>query len=208
MIAEAAWRSAEQGVVFMERYNKYYNNWYWNRINCVNPCGEEGLPPWGVCNLGSINLSALVKGYKVDKPGKFDFTALRKLVRSAVRFQDNIVDLDPYIFEGIRETQLNGERRIGLGTMGLGDALIKLHLRYGSPQALKVIDKIYKVIRDEAYAASVEFSKEKGAFPKFDKELYPKGKFIQELPAKLQSSIKKNGVRNSLILMQAPTGST
>jgi ribonucleoside-diphosphate reductase alpha chain len=208
MIAEAAWKSAEPGVVFMERCNEYYNNWYWNRVNCVNPCGEEPLPPWGVCNLGSINLSALVKGKNIDQPGKFDFTTLKKIVRTAIRFQDNVVDMDPYIFEGIRQTQLNGERRIGLGTMGLGDALIKLHLRYGSDKALKFIEKVYKIIRDEAYTEAIDLAKEKGGFPKFDAVKYPQGKFIQQLPKNLQNKIKKQGIRNSLLLMQAPTGST
>ncbi len=208
LIAQAAWKSAEPGVVFMERYNKWHNNYYWNRIVCVNPCGEEGLPPWGVCNLGSINLSALVKNGNVDKKGVFDFVTLKKLVRVAVRFQDNVVDMDPYIFDGIRKTQLNGERRIGLGTMGLGDALIKLHLRYGSEESLKFIDKVYQVIRDEAYRSSVEASKEKGSFPRFDAVKYAKGKFIQLLPKDIQVSIKKQGIRNSVLLMQAPTGST
>ncbi len=208
LIAQAAWRSAEPGVVFMERYNKLYNNWYWNRINCVNPCGEEGLPPWGVCNLGSINLSALVKGDGIDKKARFDFAALKKLVRIAVRFQDNVVDMDPYVFEGIRKTQLEGERRIGLGTMGLGDALIKLHLRYGSKESLKFIDKVYRIIRDVAYEASSENAKEKEPFPKFDKKLYLKGAFIEQLPLSVKKLIEKNGIRNSLLLMQAPTGST
>lgn len=208
LIAEAAWRSAEPGVVFMERYNKLYNNWYWNRINCVNPCGEEGLPPWGVCNLGSINLNALVKGDGIDKKARFDFKTLRKLVRIAVRFQDNVVDMDPYVFEGIRKTQLEGERRIGLGTMGLGDALIKLHLRYGSKESLKFIDKVYRIIRDEAYAASAEIAKEKKPFPKFNAQLYLQGEFIKQLPLAVKEKIKRYGIRNSLLLMQAPTGST
>lgn len=208
LITQAAWRSAEPGVVFMERYNKLYNNWYWNKINCVNPCGEEGLPPWGVCNLGSINLSALVKGKDIDQRGEFDFYGLKKLVQVAVRFQDNLIDLDPYIFEGIKQTQLNGERRIGLGTMGLGDALIKLHLRYGSPQSLKFIEQVYRTIRNEAYRASVRLAKEKGPFPKFDQEKYLQGRFIKQLPKSIQRQIKKYGIRNSLLLMQAPTGST
>lgn len=208
LIAEAAWKSAEPGVVFMERYNKMNNNWYWNRINCVNPCGEEGLPPWGVCNLGSVNLSALVKGGSIDKKGKFDFGTLKRVVRAGVRFQDNIIDMDQYFFEGIRETQLEGERRIGLGTMGLGDALIKLHMRYGSKESLVFINKVYKLIRDEAYQTSVEISKEKGAFPKFDKEKYGKGKFIEQLPDEIQKGIAQKGIRNSILLMQAPTGST
>jgi len=208
LIAEAAWRSAEPGVVFMERYNKLHNNYYWNRINCVNPCGEEGLPPWGVCNLGSINLSSLVKFSSVDKAGKFDFSLLRKVVKTAVRFQDNVVDMDPYVFPGIRKTQYEGERRIGLGTMGLGDTLIKLHIRYGSPESLKFIEEVYKLIRDEAYKTGVEIAREKGAFPKFNSKLYPKGKFIQELPKQLIGQIEKYGIRNSILLMQAPTGST
>ena len=208
LVATAAWKSAEPGVVFMERYNKLYNNYYWNKIICVNPCGEEGLPPWGVCNLGSINLSALVKGKDIDEKAKFDFNTLKLIVRSAVRFQDNVVDMDPYVFEGIRKTQLEGERRIGLGTMGLGDTLIKLHLRYGSPESLEFIDKVYKLIRDEAYRASSEFAREKGSFAKYDRKLYLAGKFVSQLSEDVKKSINKNGIRNSLLLMQAPTGST
>ncbi|MEK7597123.1 MAG: adenosylcobalamin-dependent ribonucleoside-diphosphate reductase [Patescibacteria group bacterium] len=208
LVATAAWKSAEPGVVFMERYNKLYNNYYWNKIICVNPCGEEGLPAWGVCNLGSINLSALVKGKDIDKKGQFDFMALKKIVRTAVRFQDNVVDMDPYVFEGIRKTQLEGERRIGLGTMGLGDTLIKLHLRYGSPESLEFIDKVYKLIRDEAYRASSVFAREKGSFAKYDRKLYLAGKFVSQLSEDVKKSINKNGIRNSLLLMQAPTGST
>jgi len=175
----------------------------------VSNCGEEGLPPWGVCNLGSINLSAFVKqdkGFK--KPGKLDFDLLKKTVKTAVRFQDNIVQGDTYVYEQIKKIQLEGERRIGLGTMGLGDTLIKMHLRYGSSKALRVIEKIYKTIRDSAYEASIELAKEKGAFPKFEAKIYLKGKFIKELPRKLKIRLEKFGIRNSLLLMQAPTGST
>ena len=99
LICTAAWRSAEPGLVFMERYNKWYNNWYWNTINCVNPCGEEGLPAWGVCNLASLNLAAFVKGYEIDKPGEFDYVSLAQHARIAVRFQDDVVDADKYIYE-------------------------------------------------------------------------------------------------------------
>ncbi|MEK7097204.1 MAG: ribonucleoside-diphosphate reductase, adenosylcobalamin-dependent, partial [Patescibacteria group bacterium] len=208
LVATAAWKSAEPGVVFMERYNKLHNNYYWNKIICVNPCGEEGLPAWGVCNLGSVNLSALVKGKNIDEKGRFDFSALKNIVRTAVRFQDNVVDMDPYVFEGIRKTQLEGERRIGLGTMGVGDTLIKLHIRYGSPESIEFIDKVYRIIRDEAYRASSEFAREKGSFAKYDQKLYLAGKFISQLTDDVKKSIKKNGIRNSVLLMQAPTGST
>lgn len=208
LIAKAAWRSAEPGLVFMERYNKMHNNYYWNRINCVNPCGEEGLPPWGVCNLGSINLSALVKSSSIEEAGTFDFEELKKLTHAAVRFQDNVVDMDPYIFEGIRKTQLEGERRIGLGTMGLGDTLIKLHLRYGSEEANEFIEKVYQLICYEGYKASVEVAKEKGSFMKFEADKFIKSGFMQQMPKEIRDLVKKNGIRNSVILMQAPTGST
>lgn len=202
LICEAAWASAEPGVVFMERYNKWNNNWYFNRINCVNPCGEEGLPAWGVCNLCSINLSALVHD------GKINYKELAKIAKVGVRFQDDIIDADSYVFDQIRETQQNGERRIGLGTMGLGDALIKMKLRYGSPQSLRVIDKIYKTIRDAAYESSVEIAKEKGSFPKLDAKKHLKGHLVKELPLKIKKGIEKWGIRNSVLLQQAPTGST
>ena len=202
LISEAAWASAEPGVVFMERYNKWNNNWYFNKINCVNPCGEEGLPAWGVCNLCSINLSALVKN------GKINYQELAKIAKIGVRFQDNVIDADSYVFSQIEKVQKFGERRIGLGTMGLGDALIKMKLRYGSKESLKTINKIYKTIRDAAFESSCEIAREKGPFPKFDAQKYLQGHFIQKLPKVIRNKIKKWGVRNSVLLQQAPTGST
>ncbi len=202
LICEAAWASAEPGLVFMERYNKWYNNWYYNKVNCVNPCGEEGLPAWGVCNLTSINLTELVKDEKMD------YKTMAEIAKIGVRFQDDVIDADSYVFPEIREVQQNGERRIGLGTMGLGDALIKMKLRYGSPESLVEIDKIYKTIRDAAYESSVEIAREKGAFPKFEAKKYLKGYFIKQLPKHIRDGIKKWGIRNSVLLQQAPTGST
>ena len=208
LICEAAWRSAEPGLVFMERYNKQYNNWYWNTINCVNPCGEEGLPSWGVCNLASLNLSAFVKGYLVDKKGEMDYESLAKHAKIAVRFQDDVVDADQYVYPEIKAMQLNGERRIGLGTLGLGDALIKMHLRYGSEEASLTVDKIYKTIRDSAYEASVDIAREKGPFPKINIKKHLQGYFIKQLPQKTLDGMKKHGVRNSMLLQAAPTGTT
>jgi len=208
LICQAAWRSAEPGLVFMERYNKWYNNWYWNTINCVNPCGEEGLPAWGVCNLASLNLSAFVKGYEVDKPGEFDYESLVEHARIAVRFQDDVVDADQYIYPEIEEMQHQGERRIGLGTLGLADALIKMNIRYGSDQAIPVVDKIYKTIRDAAYDESVNIAKEKGTFPKINIKKHLKGYFIKQLPVSIKKKMKKYGIRNSMLLQAAPTGTT
>ena len=203
MIAESSWKSAEPGVVFLERYNKQFNNSYCEFINCVNPCGEEGLPYWGVCNLCSINLSALV-----DEDGQMDYRKLEDIVRTGVRFQDNVVDADVYIFDEIKKVQLEGERRIGLGTMGLGDALIKMKITYGSPESLEVIDKVYKTIRDAAYEASSDLAKEKGAFPIINKKKYLESYFVSQLPGDIKKKIKKYGTRNALLLQQAPTGST
>lgn len=203
LVATAAWKSAEPGVVFMERYNKWFNNSYFEYVNCVNPCGEEGLPNWGVCNLTSINLAALVN----DK-GEFDYERLIQVARVGVRFQDNIIDADFYIFDQIKEVQLHGERRIGLGTMGLGDALIKMKLRYGSEESLAVIDKIYSTIRDAAYDASVDLAREKGAFPKINKAKHVEAYFIKKLPETIRKKMKRHGIRNSMVLQQAPTGST
>ncbi|MCL5969873.1 MAG: ribonucleoside-diphosphate reductase, adenosylcobalamin-dependent [Patescibacteria group bacterium] len=171
-------------------------------------CGEEGLPSWGVCNLSSLNLSAFVKGYSVEKAGEMDYKSLSEHAKIGVRLQDDVIDIDSYVFPEIRQMQFNGERRIGLGTMGLGDALIKMHLRYGSDESLKVIEKIFKTIRDAAYEASVEIAREKGAFPKFVASKYTQGYFIKKLPKELREKIKKYGTRNSLLLQEAPTGST
>ncbi len=203
LIATAAWKSAEPGVVFMERYNKWFNNYYYEYVNCVNPCGEEGLPNWGVCNLCSINLAALV-----NDRGEMDFNRLKEIAAIGVRFQDDVIDADFYVFDEIRNVQKEGERRIGLGTMGLGDALIKMKLRYGSPESLPVIDRIYRTIRDAAYEASVDIAREKGPFPKIEKKKHVEGYFVKQLPEHIRKKIMRYGIRNSVILQQAPTGST
>lgn len=201
-VAEAAWRSAEPGVVFLDRYNEMSNSWYFEKIIATNPCGEQGLPAWGVCNLGHINLSQFVEA------GEVDYEGLRDHVKVAMRFLDNVIDANYYFSKGNEQQQRFGTRRTGLGTMGLADFLIKLGLRYGSSESLEVIDKVYKVIRDSAYDASTELAREKGAFPKFVKDKYLKGKFISELPEGLRAKIGKFGIRNCMLFSQAPTGTT
>jgi ribonucleoside-diphosphate reductase alpha chain len=201
LICESAWLSAEPGVVFMDRYNKVSNTWYYENIRCVNPCGEQGLPPYGVCNLGAINLAAFVKD------GAFDYAGLAEHARVAMRFLDNVVDANDYFLEENREAQL-GTRRTGLGTMGLADALLAMELRYGSDESLAAIERIYETIRDAAYEASADIAVEKGPFPKFDREKYLQGKFIQRLPEPIRKKIRENGIRNAVLLTQAPTGTT
>lgn len=202
LICDSAWASAEPGLVFMDRYNEWSNTRYFEKIISVNPCGEQGLPGWGVCNLGALNLAAFV-----NKEEEFDYDSLAKVAKVAVRFLDNVIDAEHYLYPEMEKTQKQ-ERRVGLGTMGLGDTLIKMKIRYGSEGSFPVIEKIYQTIRDAAYESSAEISREKSPFLKFDKEKYLKSKFIQTLPKELQQRIQKHGIRNAVVLTQAPTGKT
>ncbi len=201
LICTSAWESAEPGLVFMDRYNTESNTWYYETIRCVNPCGEQGLPPFGVCNLGAINLSAFVED------GKMDYGHLARISKVAMRFLDNVVDANEYFIEENKEAQL-GTRRTGLGTMGLADALIKMGVAYGSQESLPVIERIYATIRDASYDASSDYAAEKGVFPHFDRDKYMQGRFIQRLPEQVQEKIKQQGIRNAVLLTQAPTGTT
>ncbi|GHO65028.1 ribonucleoside-diphosphate reductase, adenosylcobalamin-dependent [Ktedonobacter sp. SOSP1-52] len=201
LICTSAWESAEPGVVFMDRCNKESNTWYYETIRCVNPCGEQPLPEWGVCNLGALNLAAFVSD------GAMDWQRLAEISKVSMRFLDNVIDATDYFFEENREAQL-GTRRTGLGTMGLADALIKMKVAYGSEASIPVIERIYSTIRDSAYEASTEIAAEKGPFPRFERDKYLQGKFIKRLPKSLQEKIKKHGTRNAVLLTQAPTGTT
>ena len=201
LICESAWSSAEPGLVFIDRYNRLSNTWYYETIRCVNPCGEEGLAPFGVCNLGALNLAAFVQD------GEFDFASLAEHARVAIRFLDDVVDASYYFLEENREAQL-GTRRTGLGTMGLADALLALGIRYGSGDSLTVVEQIYRTIRDAAYDASCDLAAEKGAFPNFDSEKYLQGQFIRQLPETIRTKISRQGIRNAVLLAQAPTGTT
>src|SRR5579883_658673 len=201
LICTSAWESAEPGVVFIDRYNKESNTWYYENIRCVNPCGEQGLPPFGVCNLGALNLAAFVKN------GEMDWEQLAEKSKVAMRFLDNVVDANEYFIEENETAQL-GTRRTGLGTMGLADALIKMKIAYGSEESLPVIERIYATIRDAAYEASADIAEEKGSFPHFDRDKYMQGKFIKRLPKHVQEKIRQQGIRNAVLLTQAPTGTT
>lgn len=200
-ICESAWASAEPGLHFMERSNKRSNTWYYEKLISTNPCGEQPLGAWAVCNLGALNLSNFVVG------GKMDYEMLADHSRTAIRALDNVVDANYYFFEENEKQQL-GTRRTGLGTMGLGDALIKMEVRYGSEASLPVIEKIYRTIRDAAYDESAEIAKEKSPFPMFDRSKYLKGHFIKQLPQAVREKISKYGIRNAVLLTQAPTGTT
>lgn len=201
-ICHSAWASAEPGLHFLERSNKWSNTWYFEKLLSTNPCGEQPLGEWAVCNLGAMNLSAFVK-----KDGTFDFEDLDTKVRVAMRFMDNVVDANYYFWKE-NEIKAKEIRRTGIGTMGLGDALIKMKLAYGSDEAQPVIEKIYKTIRDASYDTSSDLAAEKGSFPKFDAEKYMQGHFIKQLPEQIRTKIQNQGIRNAVILTQAPTGTT
>lgn len=205
-IIESAWKSAEPGVVFMEYYNQMSNSWYFNPIICTNPCGEQGLPGWGVCNLSAINLSKFYDEEKHD----IDWDDLATTTRYSVRFLDNVIDRTPYHFEENKENQKK-ERRVGLGTMGLAELMIKLHIRYGSPESLEFLDKLYGFIAKEAYLASAEIAEEKGSFPAFEADPYLQSGFMKvlcEAYPEVGEAVREKGVRNVTLITQAPTGST
>ena len=205
-IIESAWKSAEPGVVFMEYYNQMSNSWYFNPIICTNPCGEQGLPGWGVCNLSAMNLSRFYDEANHDVA----WEDLATTTRYSVRFLDNVISKTPYHFEENEKNQKN-ERRIGLGTMGLAELMIKLNIRYGSPESLEFLDKLYGFIAREAYLASSDIAAEKGAFPAFEAEPYLQSGFMKvmtEVYPEVGEAIRKQGIRNVTIITQAPTGST
>lgn len=205
-IIESAWKSAEPGVVFMEYYNQMSNSWYFNPIICTNPCGEQGLPGWGVCNLSAINLSKFYDETSHDVA----WQELAETTRISARFLDNVIDATPYHFEENQKNQQR-ERRVGLGTMGLAELMIKLRIRYGSPESLEFLDKLYGFIAKEAYLASAEIAAEKGAFPAFEVEPYLQSGFMKNLVGaypEVGEAIRKQGIRNVTLITQAPTGST
>ena len=201
LICEAAWRSAEPGLHFLQRSNKRSNTWYFEKLIATNPCGEQPLGGWAVCNLGAMNLAVYVKNEK------FDYESFSEDVRVAIRFLDNVIDKTYYFFKQ-NEKVAKDIRRTGLGIMGLGDALIKMKIRYGAEESLPIIDKIFETLRNSAYEASTDIAKEKGAFPKFNKAKYLQGYHIKELTPEIQKKIAKNGIRNAVLLTIAPTGTT
>src|SRR3989344_6043552 len=201
LICTAAWRSAEPGLHFLDRSNKRSNTYYFENLIATNPCGEQPLGPWAVCNLGAINLSVYVSNEQ------FDYKKFDKDVRVAIRFLDNVID-DTYYFYRENEKIAKDIRRTGLGILGLADALIKMKLRYGAPESEETLKKIFATLRDNAYDVSADIAKEKGAFPKFNKQKYLQGWHVQKLPKATRDKIAKYGIRNAVLLTIAPTGTT
>ena len=214
LINVCATYSAEPGIFFIDNANDMTNaKAYGQSVVATNPCGEQPLAPYSVCNLAAVNLAQFAN----KENQTVDYEALRETVRVGVRMQDNVIDATPYFLEENR-VQALGERRVGLGVMGLADLLIYCEKEYGSEAGNELVDEIFKTIAETAYEASTELAKERGSFPFLVgateeetarlRKAFTETGFMQKMPAHIKEQILETGIRNSHLLTVAPTGST
>lgn len=204
LLCASAEETAEPGVLFIDRINDEDNLAYAEHLSATNPCAEEPLPPYGACNLGSLNLPTFVRD-PFTPAARLDHDALREAARVAVRFLDNVIDISRFPLFRQRVEAL-ATRRIGLGLTGLADALAMLGLRYDSLPTRNFAAAVMRTVRDAAYDMSVELAGERGPFERFDGAQYPERPFVRRLPQAIQAGIRHHGIRNSHLLALAPAG--